>query len=136
MPEPIDNSIILFDGVCKFCHASVQFVIKRDPNKRFRFCPLQSPKGQQLAQDHQIENPDLTSMILLENDKVYKKSSAALRISRKLANPWPALYVFIIVPSFLRDAAYDFIGKHRYQWFGKFDQCIIPDDQTKERFLD
>lgn len=136
MSDSRDNPIILFDGVCKFCHASIQFVIRRDQHLHFRFCPLQSPKGQQLAIEHGIGNPGLTSIILLDNNHIYRKSSAALRIARKLAVPWPILYVFIVIPPFIRDAVYDFIGNHRYQWFGKFDQCMIPDDETRERFLE
>ena len=136
MSDSTDNPIILFDGICKFCHASVQFVIKRDIHNRFRFCPLQSPRGQQLTKDHGIDKLNLTSMILLEHNKVYRKSSAALRIARNLSPPWPALYVFIVVPPFLRNAVYDFIGSHRYQWFGKLEQCTIPDDKSRERFLE
>ncbi|WP_455208834.1 thiol-disulfide oxidoreductase DCC family protein [Kaarinaea lacus] len=136
MPEPVEHPIILFDGVCKFCHASVQFVIKRDSNNRFRFCPLQSVKGQQLAQLHGIETADLTSMILLQDNNSYQKSSAALHIARQLKMPWPLLYIFIVVPPFIRNAIYDFIGSHRYQWFGKFEQCWIPDDETRRRFLE
>lgn len=86
--------------------------------------------------DHGLENPGLTSMILLENNQVYRKSTAALHIARKLTAPWPAFYAFKIIPPFIRDAVYDFIGKHRYQWFGKFDQCMIPEDKTRERFLE
>ncbi|KPJ91257.1 MAG: hypothetical protein AMJ55_12140 [Gammaproteobacteria bacterium SG8_15] len=136
MPEPAQQPVILFDGICRFCHASVQFVIKRDNRSRFWFCPLQSRKGQQLAKQFGIENIDLTSMILIENNSVYRKSSAALRIARQLKMPWPLLYVFMIVPPFLRNAVYDFIGNHRYQWFGKFETCWIPDDETRERFLE
>lgn len=136
MPEPAQQPLILFDGICRFCHASVQFVIKRDNSNRFWFCPLQSSRGQQLAKQFGIENIDLTSMILIENNSVYRKSSAALRIARQLKMPWPLLYVFILVPKFLRNAVYDFIGNHRYQWFGKFETCWIPDDETRERFLE
>ena len=136
MPEPSDNPVILFDGICKFCHASVLFVIKRDPQKQFRFCSLQSPKGQKLAMDYGIDNSLLTSMVLLEDNHAYTKSGAALRVARKLTSPWPALYILIIMPPFIRDAVYDFIGKHRYQWFGKYDQCMAPDDNTWERFLE
>jgi predicted DCC family thiol-disulfide oxidoreductase YuxK len=81
MPATTEHPIILFDGVCKFCHASVQFVIKRDKAALFRFCPLQSATGQQLAQQHNIDNTDLTSMVLLQHNRIYRKSSAALRIA-------------------------------------------------------
>jgi len=136
MPESLPQSILLFDGVCKFCHASVQFVIKRDHKHRFRFCPLQSERGQQLVNQYGIENAGLTSMILIQNNRTFRKSSAALQITRHLSMPWPLLYLFIIVPPILRDLIYDFIGSHRYQWFGKFDECWVPDNETRKRFLE
>ena len=133
---PQDHPIIMFDGVCKFCHASVQFVIKRDQHRIFLFCPIQSNKGHQLMQQYGVTHSGLTSMILLEKGKVYRKSTAGLRIARGLRMPWPLLYGFILVPAILRDTIYDFIGNHRYKWFGKFDQCWIPDDETRNRFLE
>jgi len=136
MPESLPHPILLFDGVCKFCHASIQFVIKRDHRHRFRFCPLQSKRGQRLAKQYGIENSGLTSMILIQNNRTYRKSTAALQIARQLSMPWPLLYLFIIVPPILRDLVYDFIGRHRYRWFGKFDECRIPDNETRERFLE
>ena len=130
------NPVLLFDGVCKFCHNSVQFVIKRDPNKHFYFCPIQSDKGQQLMKQYGIEDSGLNSMLLLEDNRVYNRSTAALRIARKLKMPWPLLSVFLAIPAPIRDGIYDFIGKHRYQWFGKYDQCHIPDDATRQRFME
>ena len=134
MPE--NKSILLFDGVCKFCHSSVQFVIKRDSGKNFLFCPLQSDKGKELLRAQGISDTGLTSMILLKDGKFYKKSSAALRIAKELRAPWPLLYIFILVPAFIRNAIYDFIGKRRYKWFGKYDSCWIPDDDSRGRFID
>ena len=131
-----EHSIILFDGVCKFCHASVQFVIKRDTNNRFLFCPIQSDTGQDLLAQHGLKNAGLTSMILLENEKAYRKSSAALRIAKQIRMPWPLLFMFIVIPAIIRDAVYDFIGNHRYQWFGKHDRCWIPDNESRSKFLD
>ncbi|MGD8569588.1 MAG: thiol-disulfide oxidoreductase DCC family protein [Gammaproteobacteria bacterium] len=130
------NPVLLFDGVCKFCHSSVRFVINRDREKRFYFCPLQSARGQQMMEQYHIEDTGLNSMILLDNGKIYRKSAAALRIARQLSMPWPLLSVFLLVPAFMRDAVYDFIGRHRYQWFGKYEQCYIPDDDTRERFVE
>lgn len=74
-------------------------------------------------------------MLLLHNRRVYCKSGAALRIARKLRMPWPLLSIFLLVPAPLRDAVYDFIGRRRYRWFGKYDQCFIPDDHTRQRFI-
>ena len=87
-------------------------------------------------QQYGIQDSGLSSMILLDQNQVYRKSSAALRIAKNLRLPWPLLYLFILIPPFIRDSVYDFIGKRRYLWFGKFDQCWIPDNETRERFLE
>jgi len=134
MPDK-NPSILLFDGVCKFCHASVRFVIRRDKINKFVFCPIQSRKGQQLIHQYGLQNSGLTSMILIQNNRAYRKSGAALNIARGLPMPWPLLYGFIIVPIFIRDRIYDFIGNHRYQWFGKYDSCWIPNDETRKKFI-
>lgn len=130
--------IILFDGVCKFCHSSVQFVIKRDRMNKFVFCPIQSEKGQSLLNQYKLTNLGLTSMILIDERtrKSYTKSSAALHIARQLKMPWPLMFGFMILPRFIRDRIYDFIGNHRYQWFGEYESCWIPDDESRKKFID
>ena len=85
---------------------------------------------------YQLQDSGLSSMILLQDNIAYRKSSAALRIARQLRMPWPCLYVFIILPTPIRDIVYDFIGNHRYQWFGKYDSCWIPNDETRKKFID
>ncbi|MBB5323097.1 putative DCC family thiol-disulfide oxidoreductase YuxK [Anoxybacillus tepidamans] len=126
--------IILFDGVCNLCHASVQFIIQRDPQEVFRFASLQSNVGQTLAQ--KLSLPSVDSVILLEGNRYYTKSSAALRICRQLTGFWGILYIFMIVPKPFRDLIYDWIANHRYQWFGKRESCLIPTPHIRERFLD
>jgi len=132
----MDKPIILFDGVCNFCSSSVQFVIKRDPKGIFSFCQLQSSKGKELLSQHGIIDNNLTSVILIQNSKAYKKSSAALQVARQLNKAWPLLAIFLFVPPFIRDRVYDFIGNHRYKWFGKKQACWIPDKNISSRFLD
>ncbi len=129
--EP-DRPVILFDGVCNLCTGSVRFVIERDARKRFRFASLQSPVAERLLGRRE----DLESVILLQNGKIYRKSGAALRIARRLDGLWPALAVFLVVPRFLRDAVYDWIGRRRYRMFGKRDVCWTPQPELAERFLD
>jgi predicted DCC family thiol-disulfide oxidoreductase YuxK len=137
---------ILFDGVCNLCHASVQFVIKRDSKQRFRFGSLQSDAGKRLLQEHGLhdiglqshdaQENHLSSVILLQQQNAFTKSSAALTIAKYLDWPWPLLYAFMLVPKLLRDAVYDFIGNRRYRWFGKQDQCWIPPQPVQHRFID
>lgn len=131
--QPIPNRLVLFDGVCNFCSASVRFVIQRDPQARFQFAPLQSDLGQYFAQQYGFTK--LESMVLLERGQVYQKSSAALRIARQLNGLWPLFFVFIVVPGTVRDYVYDFIGNRRYRWFGKTEQCWIPEADIKGRFF-
>ena len=135
MNKQLTHSIILFDGVCNLCNGAVNFVIKRDPGNVFKFTPLQEKQGVLLLKKHAIDAQKLDSIVLVENKKVYTKSSAALRIARKMSNLWPLFFVLLIIPSFIRDGVYDFIAKNRYKWFGKKEQCMIPTPGLREKFL-
>ena len=130
------KSIILFDGVCNLCNNSVQFIIKKDAKKHFLFSSLQSDAGQEILLHFKLKNLDFDSILLLENDIIYEKSTAILRISKKLPGIYKLLYVFIIIPKFIRDYVYSIISKNRYKWFGKRDSCMIPKKELKLRFLE
>jgi len=127
--------IILFDGVCNLCNQSVQFIIKRDPNGYFKFASLQSQTGQQLLNRFGLDN-NLKTIVLIENEKIYMKSTAVLRIVGRLRGFWPILGVFRIIPPFLRDIVYQIVAKNRYRWFGKQDSCMLPFPGVKNRFLE
>jgi predicted DCC family thiol-disulfide oxidoreductase YuxK len=127
--------VMLFEGVCHLCIASVQFVLKREPQGRFRFATLQSDFGAAQLEHYHITERSLSSVLLVEDGQVYEKSTAALRIARSLNAGWPLLYGFLIVPRPLRDWVYDFIGNRRYRWFGKMNQCWVPDQDVSDRFL-
>jgi len=133
-----DGPVLLFDGVCNFCSSSVQFILKRDKEAKFRFAHLQSDYGKEQLKKYNINEGDpLQSMVLIQDGTIYTKSSAAIQIAKQLNCPWPIFYGTIIVPRFIRDPIYDFIGNHRYQWFGKKDQCWIPENnEYRERFID
>ena len=129
------SSIILFDGVCNLCNGFVQFVIRHDPAGQFKFTSLQSEKGQELLKDLPAAFRKIDSVVFLENGRYYQKSAAALRIIRRLSGGWPFLYVFIILPAFLRDWLYSFVAKNRYRWFGQQESCMLPTPELKSRFL-
>ena len=114
-----NQSIVLFDGVCNLCNSAVAFIIKRDKKKIFKLSPLQSSFSETLNQQFHFKQPQLNSIILIENNKVYHKSTAALRVAKKLSGTIKILYIFIIIPPFIRDAVYSVIAKNRYRWFGK-----------------
>lgn len=127
--------IILFDGDCNFCDASVQFIIKRDPYAHFYFTSLQSEKGLQLKRQYNIAE-DEDSVVLIEKGKAYTQSSAALRIAKKLDGLWHLLFLFILVPRPIRDRVYQYVAKNRYKWFGKKeDTCALPSPEMRKRIL-
>lgn len=128
--------IVLFDGVCNFCNASVQFIIKRDPKAKFSFAALQSERGQELLAQNKLPMQHFDTIILAEGGKIYQKSTAALRIAKELSGMWPILYyACILVPPFLRNAVYSLVAANRYKWFGKREACMLPTPEQRARFI-
>ena len=127
--------IILFDGICNLCNGAVQFIIKHDPEKKFLFTSLQSDAGQQLLKEYKLPSENFNSFLLLQDDTILSKSTAALKVASQLKSAWKLLYIFIIVPKFIRDAVYSYIATNRYKWFGKKDGCMIPTPELQARFL-
>jgi len=135
MKDENSYKIILFDGVCNLCNSSVNFVITHDPKNKFKFAALQSDVGASLIQKYGIDISKTDSIILIDNQKAFVKSSAALRIAKYLNKGYPLLYGLMIVPNFIRNWVYDYIAKNRYKWYGKKDSCMIPTPELKEKFL-
>ncbi|WP_240703042.1 thiol-disulfide oxidoreductase DCC family protein [Cohnella luojiensis] len=132
--EPI---ILLIDGQCNLCHGITRFVIKRDPEAKFRFASLQSELGQRLLQAGGLSKDSLDTVVMIEHGSRYSiKSTAALRLCRKLGGFWPLLYGGIVFPRFIRDRVYDFIASRRYRWFGRQDSCLMPTENIRSRFLE
>lgn len=129
------KSIILFDGVCNLCNNSVQFVIKHDKLNKFMFAALQSQRGQELLHQYNLPQQGFDSFVLVQNEKVFLKSTAALTVAKQLDVPVKLLYGFIIIPAFIRNAVYNFIAKNRYKWFGKKESCMIPTPALQSRFI-
>ena len=129
------SAIILFDGVCNFCNGAVNFIIDRDPEGYFKFAPLQSEIGQKLLTDAGVDKAVTDSVVLIEDGKAYVRTTAALRIARKLTGAWRWFYGFIVVPSFVRDVFYNLFAKYRYKMFGKQEACMLPTPEVRSRFL-
>ncbi|MGV8947003.1 MAG: thiol-disulfide oxidoreductase DCC family protein [Lutibacter sp.] len=130
------KSIILFDGVCNLCNASVNFIIKHDKKNQFLFASFQSDAAKEILLQFNLKNLNEKSVILIETGKVYDKSTAALKIAKQLKGGFKLLYGFIFVPKFLRDWVYNFLANHRYNWFGKRESCMVPSPELKNKFLD
>ena len=129
------SAIILFDGVCNFCNGSVNFIIERDTAKYFKFAPLQSEIGQKLLIEHGIDKTVTDSVVLIEDGKAYTRTTAALRVAKRLSGAWRYFYGFIVVPSFVRDVFYNLFAKYRYKMFGKQEACMMPTPEIRERFV-
>ncbi|CAG2532729.1 DCC family [Maribacter dokdonensis] len=130
------KKIILFDGVCNLCNNSVQFVIKRDVNDVFQFAALQSETGKRLLTERNIDTQEVDSIILIEpNIAYYTKSAAALEIGKHLKGLKAISSILLWLPEALRNIVYDFIARNRYKWYGKKDNCMIPSEELKSKFI-
>ena len=133
---PKHKQLVLFDGVCNLCDASVQYIIKHDKNDIFLFTALQSDVGQQIIKEFNIDTNKIDSIILYSNEHgISYKSTAALKIASKLGFPRNLLSVFLIIPTIIRNWVYDYIAKNRYKWYGKKEECMIPTPDLKSKFL-
>lgn len=130
------QKIVLFDGVCNLCNSSVIFILEHEPEPVFRFASIQSNAGKELLQWCGLPSDYSEAVVLIDDGKRYLGSTAALKIGQTLKFPWSVISSLgLVVPKFIRDWAYGQIGKHRYQWFGKRDFCMIPTEDLKSRFL-
>lgn len=134
---PKNKQLILFDGVCNLCNSSVLFVIKRDKKDKFLFAPLQSDIGSEIITEFNVDTQNTDSILLYNPEKksLKYKSSAALHISKHLVFPYHLMVIFFIVPTFIRNWIYDYIAKHRYQWYGKKESCMIPTPELQSKFM-
>ena len=141
------HRIVAFDGLCNLCNSTVNWIIDHDPKQQFKFIALQDIARLKTGNTEQQEayallknelidaSSDLSSVLLIENGQLYKKSTAVLRICRQLSGLYPVLHTYIIIPQALRDLVYDLIAHNRYKWFGKREQCRVPSPDVTQRFL-
>jgi predicted DCC family thiol-disulfide oxidoreductase YuxK len=127
--------VILFDGVCNLCNGFVQFVIKRDKNKTFQFASLQSKYGMALCAHFGLPTTRQKTILLYDGEKIYTESEAVIKIASLLNGIWKITIALLITPRFIRNWAYRFIARNRYRLFGKRDQCMVPSEDVKGRFL-
>jgi predicted DCC family thiol-disulfide oxidoreductase YuxK len=131
----ISQPIIIFDGVCNLCEFSVKFIIKNDRREKFKFVAGQTQRGMEYQRLYGVDTLMEGTVILLKGNQAYVKSDAAVEIAKDLDCPWNFLQVFKFIPKPVRDFIYSIISKNRYRWFGKKDECLLPDNNTRERFL-
>jgi predicted DCC family thiol-disulfide oxidoreductase YuxK len=128
------SPVVLFDGVCNLCNGAVQFILKNDKKKFFKFASLQSDFAQEFLKNHQLPTHNFDTLILIENDQVFIKSKAVFKIAKYLPK-YACLSIFRFIPIFISDFFYDVVSKNRLKWFGKRETCWLPTKELKERFL-
>jgi len=136
LAESDTHPILLFDGVCNLCNGAIQFVIPRDPGGTLRFAPLQSDLGETVRAAAGLSTDDLETVVLVDDGMAYTKSDAAIRVGEHLGGVYRLLSLGRLLPRGLRDRIYDFVAEHRYDWFGKKDQCMVPDGDVSDRFIE
>jgi len=137
----VGTALILYDGVCGLCNRGVRFVLKRDRNGVFRFAALQSSASRKILAQYGVDPDALDTFYVVVDfgkarERLLSRSAAALHIAARLGGIWKVVAVFRILPSRLRDLAYDFIARHRYRIFGRYDTCPLPEARYRERFID
>lgn len=134
--ESSSAPVVLYDGVCRLCNGTVNFIVRRDRKGRLKMASLQSDFGRAVLAGRQIESDPMDSMWLLEGNRLTAKSTAMIRTTRYMDGGWPLCMIFLIIPRFFRDFIYDIIAKNRYRWFGKYDTCPVPDPELENRYTD
>lgn len=130
-----NDKVILFDGVCRLCNGWVRFLLKYDTHATFKLCSVQSPEGQDILAFFGFPTDTYETVLLVEGSRVTTRSEAVLRVMRQLPRPWRFLAVFRVIPRSIRDWFYDRIARNRYRIFGRYDQCMVPPESSRERFL-
>lgn len=127
--------IILFDGICNFCNSIVNLVLKHDKENIFLFSAQQSVEGQRILARFGKQEQDVNSLIFIDENEVFEGADAAIQISKYLRGFPRILYSFRIFPRTVNHTAYNFIAKNRYKIFGKRNECRVPTEKEKKRFL-
>lgn len=142
MPEISDDlatvtgNLIVFDGVCVLCNGFVQFVLRHDRRRDFKFLIAQSVRGEALYARLGLKHGDYDTNLVFIDGKLFEKLDAFLAVMQRLGWPWRMLLPLKYLPLAVKNWLYDRIARNRYRLFGKYDTCIVPDARIKSRFLD
>lgn len=128
--------VILFDGVCNLCNGFIQFVLKRDKKQEFQFASLQSTYGIALLNHLKLPTDTMETVIVFDGQKIFTESDAVLKIVHSFGGLWKCTTIFSLIPRFIRNGVYRLVAKNRYKLFGKRDQCMVPTEDMKGRFVD
>ncbi len=127
------RNILYFDGVCALCNFWVDILIKFDKNQRLQFAPLQGPTAANSIDQKHIEN--LTTLVFIKGEETFTKSDAVIYSLASIGGIFKLIYIFKLIPKFIRDKIYTSISNHRYKWFGKKEACRLPTEEERGRLL-
>lgn len=130
-----NDKVVLFDGVCKLCNGWVRFLIKHDKHQLFKLCTVQSPEGQAILKWFAFPTDTFETMLLIQGNIAFTKSDAFLKVVSQLPQPWRSVSILKIIPRSIRDWCYDRIALNRNRLFGRYEQCMLPSDENRKRFL-
>ncbi len=130
------DNLVIFDGVCKLCAKSVQFILRHEKDQILQFAPLQSATGARLMRELGLDPDEANTFVLIAHGRAFVKSDAAIHLSQFLRSGWRLLGVIKIIPRPIRDWFYDVVARNRYQWFGRSDECMVPTPEIRARFIE
>lgn len=134
-----ERYVVIFDGVCNFCNGAVNFIIARDPDRRFLFAPLQTEPARELMDRYGVEqdgSAGTDTLVLIKHGRCYLRTDAVLEITRDLSGLWWLFNVFRVIPRPVRDAFYRTFARYRYRLFGRREHCRVPAPEERDRFLE
>lgn len=131
----VQYTIVMYDGICGFCDASVQFILDRKPLSTLRFVSFQSEIGKQLLQKYNYTSTPET-IICIENGVFFKKSAAIFAIAKYIQGPYRYAQYLRWLPKFITDTGYKVIAKYRYQLMGKKQHCRLLTSNEQRYFLE
>jgi predicted DCC family thiol-disulfide oxidoreductase YuxK len=133
--------LVLYDGVCGLCSRLLQFLVRHDRRRVFSFASLQSTVGRSIVARSGGNPAELTSFYVVADyrtagSRVFTRSDAALFVAAALGWPWSAARLIRFIPHAVRDRAYDVVARSRYRVFGRYDRCLVPRPEFRNRFID
>lgn len=132
---PPGHGLVVFDGECVLCNATVAVLLKYDKSKRLYFTKLKSETLASVTVFPDSSNSTTNSVILISDGRIYTESSAILGIAGILGGIFKLALAAYIVPGFFRNMLYRLVARNRYKWFGRRTQCFVPPEAERQRFL-
>lgn len=130
------DGLMVFDGVCNFCSAQVQLILRIDKAGAIRFTSIQSPYGRHLARLFDLDPDDPSTFLFFDRGRPLEASDAVVVVASRLPRPWRWLTILRLIPRSLRDAAYRLVARNRYRLLGRRDACMVPEPHVHARFID